>query len=45
MRTLSKMDTDTLKVTPVTKLKALSVDGGGLVALDVETQTMYYPKN
>jgi len=42
VRELSKMDPSTLKVEVVKVLDSLAVDGGNLVTLDVEEQTMYW---
>ena len=42
VRTLSKMDPSTLKVEVVKVLSSLCVDGGNLVTLDVEKQTLYW---
>ena len=42
VRVLSKMDPSTLTVEVVKVLDSLAVDGGNLVTLDVEEQTMYW---
>lgn len=42
VRELSKMDPSTLQVETVKVLDSLCIDGGNLVTLDVEKQTMYW---